>query len=46
MRKAIILLLSAFIISNLVSAQEIITKDQTELAPPTKLKDILTRWRN
>ncbi|MGL4328305.1 MAG: phospholipase A [Tannerellaceae bacterium] len=41
MRKAIILLLSAFIISNLVSAQEIITKDQTELAPPTKLKDIL-----
>lgn len=41
MRKAIVLLLSAFIISNLVSAQEIITKDQTELAPPTKLKDIL-----
>ncbi|HAC21887.1 MAG TPA: phospholipase [Porphyromonadaceae bacterium] len=41
MRKAIILILSAFIISNLISAQEIITKDQTELAPPPKLKDIL-----
>lgn len=41
MRKAIILILSAFIISNLISAQEIITKDQTELAPPSKLKDIL-----
>lgn len=41
MRKAIVLLLSAFIISNLMSAQEIITKDQTELAPPPKLKDIL-----